>query len=226
MKRQSTAFKPGDRQRATVPVPVKSFAIVEPGGHRRSTDQISVTDREHSRRQLERLGAAVDQTVDGVVVADGQGVIVYVNRAYEKQSGRAAVELVGTDATTIIGEILGDRVRESMVRAARGGLPWVGEVEQRRSDSSTSLVEMSMTPLREPSGATSGFVAFQRDVTYMRTMEGDLVLEAQMRGVLGGALHLIPAKSTLEEAAQAVCNGLCSIPGVDFRIGGSVPRSR
>ncbi|MDP9325059.1 MAG: EAL domain-containing protein, partial [Candidatus Dormibacteraeota bacterium] len=50
----------------------------------------------------------------------------------------------------------------------------------------------------------------------MRTMEGDLALEAGVRGVLGEALHLVPAEASLQEAAQAVCDGLCSLPGIDF----------
>jgi len=177
---------------------------------------IDLTDGEHSRLQLERLGAAVDQTIDGVVIADHKGVIVYVNPAYEKQSGYAAVDLIGGHYTDILGGILGVDILKPMAGAAGEPMPWFGEMEQRRGDGSTALLQVSITNLHEPSGPINGFVAVQRDVTYMRSIEGDLALEAGVRGVLSGAVHLIPAKSSLEEAGKAICDGLCSIEGIDF----------
>ena len=177
---------------------------------------VDITDREAARVQLERLGAAIDQTVDGVVIADARGIVVYVNPAYEKQSGYPRSELIGADHAHFVGQVLGDEVHASMATAARAGAPWFGEVEQQRADATTSRVQLSVTPILTSSGAVSGFVAFQHDVTYVRAIEGDLALEAGVRGVLGGALHLLPDDASLEQAAQAVCDGLCSIPGIDF----------
>ncbi|MFN2464428.1 MAG: EAL domain-containing protein [Candidatus Dormibacteria bacterium] len=177
---------------------------------------VDVTDAEAARIRLERLAAAVDQTVDGIVIADGQGTILYANPAYESQSGYSSADLV-SGAPAVLGRgLLGDAAYESMSAAALKGEPWIGDVEQVRKDGATSIVQLSLSALRDPAGTATGYVAVQRDVTYMRSIEGDLALEAGVRSVLQAALHVIPADASLEEVGKAVCDGLCSIGGIDM----------
>jgi PAS domain S-box-containing protein len=177
---------------------------------------VDITDREQARVKLERLGEAIEQMADGVVITDEAGVIVYVNRAFAEESGRAAADLIGSHHSSLVGELLGPEVQASMEQVARSGEPWFGEVEQRHADGSPSMVQLSFTPLRDTSGVIDGMVALQRDVTYIRAIEGDLALEAGVRGVLAGAAHLIPPQAGLQEAAGAVCDALRSIAGIDF----------
>lgn len=183
---------------------------------------IDVSEREHARAEFDRLAAAMDQTVDGVVIADRGGVVTYVNPAYERQSGYPADELVGRHHTAIVGQIVGASVHADMNQAGRDGRPWFGEVEQRRRDGSTTLVQLSLTPVRDASGVISSFVSVQRDVTDVREMEADLALEAGFRHVLGAAIHAIAPASTVEQAAQTVCDELAKLPGIDFAAVGAL----
>jgi PAS domain S-box-containing protein len=177
---------------------------------------VDVTERERSRAEFDRLAAAVGQTVDGVVIADRDGVITYVNPAYERQSGYPADELLGRPHTSFVGDFVDATVHAEMNQAGRDGRPWFGEVDQRRKDGSTSLVQLSVTPVRDASGEISSFVAVQRDITELRAMEADLALEAGFRRVLGSTIQAIAPASTLEQAAQAICDELATLPGVDF----------
>jgi PAS domain S-box-containing protein len=175
-----------------------------------------ITDREQARIQLERLADGIDQTVDSVVIADADGVIVYANAAFERQSGYALADLIGSHHGRVFGELFGPEVVESMNQVGRDREPWFGEVKEVRGGAPTTLVQLSLTPLRGASGAVDGTVALLRDVTYMRSIESDLALEAAVRGVLGGAVHLIAPDAGLHDAAKAVCDGLTSIAGIDF----------
>ena len=177
---------------------------------------IDVTEREDSRAEIERLAAAMSQTVDGVVIADRDGIIVYVNPAYGRQSGYSPEELVGRHHTAFVGEVVSITVQEDMKDAGRRGVPWFGEVEHRRRDGTGSLVQLSVTPVRDSEGVITSFVAVQRDVTELRAMEAGLALDSAVRRVLGEALHGLPADASLEEAAQLICDALTTLPGVDF----------
>jgi PAS domain S-box-containing protein len=177
---------------------------------------IDVTERQRSRAEFDRLVAAVGQTVDGVVISDRDGVITYVNPAYERQSGYPASELVGRHHASFVGDIVEATVYADMSDAGRNGRPWFGEVVQRRRDGSSSLVQLSLTPVRDENGEISSFVAVQRDITDLRAMEADLALEAGFRHVLGATIQAIAPASTLEQAAQTICDELTTLPGVDF----------
>jgi len=95
-------------------------------------------------------------------------------------------------------------------------------VEQRRRDGSTTLVQLSLTPVRDAHGFITSFVSVQRDITDVRAMEADLALEAGFRRVLGAAVHAIAPASTLEQAAQTVCDELARLPGIDFAAVGAL----
>ncbi len=177
---------------------------------------IDVSERERARVELDRLAAAMNQTVDGVVIADASGVIIYVNPAYERQSGYRVEELLGRHHASFVAEIVGTSVHADMNRAGRDGRPWFGEIDQRRRDGSASRVELSLTPVHGVGGDITSFVAVQRDVTELRSVQADLALEAGFRHVLGAAIQAIAPASTLEQAAQTVCDALTTVPGVDF----------
>ncbi len=179
---------------------------------------IDVTERERSRAELDRLAAAMCQTVDGVVIADRDGVITYVNPAYERQSGYPANELVGRHHTSFVGDIVDATVYADMNEAGRNGRPWFGEIDQHRRDGSTSFVQLSLTPVRDANDDISSFVAVQRDITDLRAMEADLALEAGFRRVLGATIQAIAPASTLEQAAQMICEELSVRARTDRRI--------
>src|SRR3989338_9015735 len=54
-----------------------------------------ITERKNTAAMLERLGTAVRQTADIVVITDRDGKIEYVNPAFEAQTGYKAEEAVG-----------------------------------------------------------------------------------------------------------------------------------
>ena len=54
-----------------------------------------ITDRQHAIGQMHKLSKAVEQTADSVIITDPQGVIEYVNAAFEHVTGYSRDEAVG-----------------------------------------------------------------------------------------------------------------------------------
>jgi PAS domain S-box-containing protein len=175
-----------------------------------------ITDREHERLQLIRLIEAIDQTVDSIVISDASGAIVYANEAFARKAGCEPADLVGGQSDKVFRELFGPELMKSMDEMVRDGEPWFGEVEHGQAGQPAARVELSLTPLREVSGAVAGTIALMRDVTYIRAIESDLALEAAVTGMLRGAVHLVAPETALQDAAAAVCDGLTSIGGIDF----------
>jgi EAL domain-containing protein (putative c-di-GMP-specific phosphodiesterase class I) len=57
-------------------------------------------------------------------------------------------------------------------------------------------------------------MSVQRDVSHLREVEADLVLEARVRALLSESIRGAEGTSSLEDAAQALCDGLASLPGI------------
>jgi len=54
-----------------------------------------ITERKAAEAELRRLGAAVEQTADSIVITDTEGAIEYVNPAFERITGYSRKEALG-----------------------------------------------------------------------------------------------------------------------------------
>ena len=110
---------------------------------------------------------------DAVVVTDGDGKIVFVNRAAEAMTGYERSQLIGRTIETLVPEKLrGIHVRHRRGFYSRGKPRLMGDVTKdfslRRKDGNIVPVEISLGPVG------SDTVAVVRDVTERRRMEAAL----------------------------------------------------
>jgi PAS domain S-box-containing protein len=135
------------------------------------------------------LRGLVDAVPDALVVVDGSGRIVLVNRQTEQLFGYTRGELLGLPIETLLPE----RFREQHVSQRNGyfekphvrpmgkGLELVG----RRKDGHEVPVEISLSPLHTDAGVLA--VSSIRDVSERRRAEGQLrKMEARYRTLVEG----------------------------------------
>ncbi len=127
--------------------------------------------------ELQSLAQVVRATASMVVVTDELGAITWVNEAFERQTGWSRTEVVGrrpgdflqgpaTDPATV------ERMREAQlhgeaVRVEVANYSRVGE---------EYWVAVDITPLRDDTGALTGFVGVESDVTERH--EAELLLDS------------------------------------------------
>ncbi|MGY2894404.1 PAS domain S-box protein [Deinococcus sp. UYEF24] len=135
------------------------------------------------------LNHVLDACVVGVVVADARQddcPVVYVNPAFEAMSGYAATEIVGRNCRFLQGE---DRDQEAgrEIRAALAeGRGVTAVLRNYRRDGRLFYNELTLSPVRDGSGALTHFLGFQNDVT---AREEALRAEAQTRQHLTSTLE-------------------------------------
>jgi len=143
-----------------------------------------VTERRDHVAELSRLSAAMEQAFDAIVITNAQGVIAYVNPAFEQSTGIARAEALGTSAY-----ILSDPDVWSTVS---GGRAWSGRLQRVRGDGSISVEDGSVSPVRSLSGDISGYVAVTRDVSEELRLADELRQSQRMEMVgrlAGGISH-------------------------------------
>jgi len=122
-----------------------------------------------ARRQLEveqrQLTLAVEHAEDAIFITDIQGVISYVNPAYEKMSGFDANALIGNTAKMMKSGKMSNAFYKKMWHTILSGRRWRSEFTNRSKDGTLYEVDQSISPIKDGQGLVIGFVSVQRDVT-------------------------------------------------------------
>lgn len=123
-----------------------------------------VTEVRRLEDQDRKLAAAVAQAGEAILVTGATAVIEYVNPAFERLSGLGSDALVG-GRPDLLGSPQSPAVMEEMWRTVSAGQVWTGDLVHRRPDGTQRVAAASISPVRQPDGAVTGYVAVERDVT-------------------------------------------------------------
>ncbi len=139
-------------------------------------DQLSnALSRVALERDRLRLIAAIEQAMDAVVLLDTKNVISYANPAFERVSGYGRVETLGRSFPSLFGEPQESELTRILAEVVRRKREWRGRLENRKRTGEVYTVDMSLSPIRDKSGAVVSCVSVQRDITE------ELALEARFR---------------------------------------------
>ena len=125
---------------------------------------------------------ALTQISQGVIITDEQPTISYVNPGFERLTGYSAAEVLGRNPKFLLGAQSAAHTVAEIGRALRAGKGYRGEILNYRKDGAGIWVALDISPIRDDSGALTGFVGTQRDVTERRQADAERrSLEAQLR---------------------------------------------
>lgn len=148
--------------------------------------------------------AAIESAADAIVVAGLDGVIRYVNPAFERDSGQGRAALLGTDIRSLTAADVPGWAGQPAWDAVHCGETWSGEIVTRRSDGRLNYAEATIAPVRSASGTVVGSVAVKRDVTRQRALETRLDEYRRERTALIATLGAMRSGSSAESTAVAI----------------------
>ncbi|MBF0296846.1 MAG: GAF domain-containing protein [Magnetococcales bacterium] len=134
-----------------------------------------------------RLGAAVEQIEEMVLITDTRGVIRYANPALLKATGFVHEELLGRNAS-----MLGNCCAREIQQAMTQGRTWEGNCLKLRKDGSAIKVSAIISPVKDAQGVIVDHVAVYRDVTRQEALEAQLRQSQKMEAIgtlAGGIAH-------------------------------------
>ena len=133
-------------------------------------------------QERSRLGAAVEQASDAVVMVDLDGLIRYVNAAFESINRRPRGETVGTSYFDLLA---GETAATAEIReAVASGRPWHGPLIRIVRDARAVELEVTVSPAKDPFGAAIGGLITEKDVTRENALQNQ-VRQAQKMEALG-----------------------------------------
>jgi PAS domain S-box-containing protein len=176
-----------------------------------------VTERRRAERERARLAAIVDGSDDAIVSKTLDSIVTSWNPAAARLFGYKPEEIIGKSIRLIIPPEL-QAEEDTILDQLRHG-ERVDHFETVRSAKNGTRIDVSLTisPVRDPSGAIVGASKIARDITARKHSEKRLREEIQVRELLGDAAQaVIHAQLDLERVVQIVTDIAREITGAAF----------
>jgi len=158
-----------------------------------------ITERQRTEDELRKLFLAVEQSPESVVITNLNADIEYVNQAFIRTTGYSREEVIGANPRVLKNGKTPPQTYEDMWAALVRGDTWRGVLFNRRKDGSDFEEEVHVTPVRQPDGHITHYLAIKEDVTEKRRMTLEL---AQHRSHLE---ELVTQRTAdLEQATDAL----------------------
>jgi PAS domain S-box-containing protein len=133
-----------------------------------------VSNERKTQEVLNRLATAVEQSADGIAMADMESRIIYCNKAWLKMHGYTKEETAGSMiATYHTDQQLVEEVLPLNEIVLKEGLH-SGEMGHKRKDGSTFPTYMTVSLMRDNEGLPVGMVAIAHDITDHKKAEAAL----------------------------------------------------
>lgn len=186
----------------------------------------SLQMEQHSAEEsLRKLSRAVEQSADTVIITNRQGIIEYVNPAFETLTGYSRNEARGKTPRILKSGEQSPESYQDMWRTILAGDVYRGIMVNRKKNGDLYYIEESICPVRDADGQITHFISNSRDLTERLRLEAQL-LQAQKMDAIGRlaggvahdfnnlltiitsyselALDTVPANSPLEAKIQEI----------------------
>jgi len=175
------------------PTEVSSVLFKDDEGQWKSTMIIrDITDRKRSEEAQKRLATAAEQAAEAIVITDNQGIIQYVNPAFENITGYSHEEAIGQNPRLLKSGEHDLKFYEQMWGTIKAGKVWSGKLTNRTKEGTLYYEDATISPVKDSSGNIVNFVAVKRDITEHLELSRQLFQAQKMEAIgtlAGGVAH-------------------------------------
>ncbi len=151
-----------------------------------------ITERKRSEEALLKLSRAVEQAADSVMITNEEGVIEFVNPAFEALTGYARQELLGKTPRILKSGRHDAAFYSGLWSTIRSGQVFHGTITNRKKNGELFDVEKTITPVKDAGGRVTHFVSTDRDMTKQIELQAQLRQAQKMEAfgqLAGGVAH-------------------------------------
>jgi diguanylate cyclase (GGDEF)-like protein/PAS domain S-box-containing protein len=126
---------------------------------------IGELERQRDEAERHKLSSALEQTADSVIITDPNGVIEYVNPAFEQTTGYSRVEALGRKPNLVKSGQHDEAFYRRLWETIGRGEPFREVFINRRKDGTLYHEEKTITPLTDAHGHITQFVSTGKDIS-------------------------------------------------------------
>ena len=176
----------------------------------------SMEQGKHSAEEsLRKLSRAVEQSADMVMITNREGIIEYVNPAFEAMTGYSRQDAEGKTPRILKSGEQGSETYQELWNAILCATVYRSILVNRKKNGELYYIEQSISPVRDTAGSITHFISNGRDLTERYRLEAQLLQAHKMDAIgrlAGGVAHdfnnlLTIITSYSELALDAVAKG-------------------
>ena len=165
-----------------------------------------ITVRKQAEETLKIVSSAVEQTADSVFITDHEGVIEYVNTAFERLTGYSKEEAIGKTQRILKLNTADIKEDEQIWKIIRAGKVFQGDLISRRKNGDLFYEKQTITPIMDENGRITHFVSTGKDITEQNQREREMNAIADVSSTLRVAKTLEEMLNLLLEKTLKVMN--------------------
>ncbi|HCC48417.1 MAG TPA: hypothetical protein DEQ38_09935 [Elusimicrobia bacterium] len=127
-----------------------------------------ISSRKASQLQMRKLSAAIKASPTSIVITDKEGRIEYANPKFLELTGYTEAELLGQNPKVIASGKTPVSVYKELWDTLLAGREWQGELLNRKKSGELFWEHASISPVKDPQGNITNFVAVKLDITDRR----------------------------------------------------------
>jgi len=137
-----------------------------------------ITERKRTEADLHLMAKVVNSVHEGIVIIDREGLVWGANEAYQRMTGREAVNLLGRPAQLTTRDLHEPQFEASVLARVEQDGHWVGEAWGSREHGPPFPMEMSVSAVRDREGTLTHYVAACTDITKRKRDEEHIRFQA------------------------------------------------
>ena len=133
-----------------------------------------ITERKRIESELIKRSLAVEQSPESIVITDLNGQIEYVNDAFVANTGYTAEEALGQNPRILKSGLTPPTTFDALWDCLQRGEVWQGELVNRRKNGEIYTELASISPIRQPDGRITHYLAVKSNVTEQKRLAEEL----------------------------------------------------
>ncbi|MEE9368829.1 MAG: response regulator [Pontiella sp.] len=151
-----------------------------------------LTRRIEMEQEMKRLAVAVEQSTESIMITNVDGAILYVNAAFETNTGYVSDEVVGKSPNLLRSEKHDTAFFTKLWDTISSGNTWEGVLTNKNKEGNLYVEEAVIYPIRNDADEVVNYVAISRDITQEMEIEKHLRQQSKMNAIgelAGGVSH-------------------------------------
>ncbi|MFP4025746.1 MAG: PAS domain S-box protein [Thiohalospira sp.] len=134
-----------------------------------------ISERKATERTLRLLSRAVEQNPIAIEISDANGIIEYINPAFEKITGYSSEEIIGKNPSILKSGFHSTEFYKKLWETIISGKDWKGELKNKKKNGELYWEDAIISPIINDNDEIKHFVAVKEDITEKKKMIEDLI---------------------------------------------------
>ncbi len=164
-------------------------------------------EKSHNEASMRIQSSAIASASDKIMITDKTGEIVFVNPAFEGETGYTTAEIIGKSPNVLKSGKHSQEFYRELWETIKEGRTWRGEITNILRDGRLAIDDTTITPVTDTTGAVQNYVSIGRDVTEKKSYQERLNHLAHHDILTGLANRLLFTEVLSSKLMEAKKNG-------------------